>query len=136
MKKLSGYERLVVCLGLAFLLLAGGYRLGGMSGAQPYQVSVTRADQPTALPESGMEENDRPDSLLDEERIDVNRADYYDLIRLPGIGEKKARAILDWREEHGAFSQMEQLLEISGIGEKTLENLRPYITLDGAAEGG
>lgn len=136
MKKLSGYEYLVLSLGLAFLLLAGGYRLGGMAQAKPYQVSVTRADQPAALPTGETAADDRPQSLLEGERIDVNRADYYDLLRLPGIGEKKARAILEWREENGAFSQTEQLLEISGIGEKTLENLRPYITLDGAAEGG
>ena len=129
MSKLSWYEKVILALGLAFLLLAGGYRLGGEGQGRPYQVSVTRADQPTAEDPLPTADSSRPDSLLEGERINVNTAGYYDLMRLPGIGEKRARAILDWREEHGGFSAPEQLLEIRGIGEKTLEGLLPYIEL-------
>ena len=131
MSKLSWYEKVILALGLAFLLLAGGYRLGGEGQGRPYQVSVTRADQPAAPASLPAADSSRPDSLLEGERIDVNTAGYYDLMRLPGIGEKRARAILDWREEHGGFSTPEQLLEIRGIGEKTLEGLLPYITVGG-----
>lgn len=129
MSKLSWYEKVILALGLAFLLLAGGYRLGGEGQGRPYQVSVTRADQPAAPASLPAADSSRPDSLLEGERVDVNTAGYYDLMRLPGIGEKRARAILDWREEHGGFSAPEQLLEIRGIGEKTLEGLLPYIEL-------
>ena len=127
MSKLSWYEKVILALGLAFLLLAGGYRLGGEGQGRPYQVSVTRADQPAAEDPLPTADSSRPDSLLEGERINVNTAGYYDLMRLPGIGEKRARAILDWRREHGSFSAPEQLLEIRGIGEKTLEGLLPYI---------
>ena len=129
MSKLSWYEKVILALGLAFLLLAGGYRLGGEGQGRPYQVSVTRADQPAADDPLPTADSSRPDSLLEGERINVNTAGYYDLMRLPGIGEKRARAILDWREEHGGFSAPEQLLEIRGIGEKILEGLLPYIEL-------
>lgn len=129
MSKLSWYEKVILALGLAFLLLAGGYRLGGEGQGRPYQVSVTRADQPAAEDPLPTADSSRPDSLLEGERINVNTAGYYDLMRLPGIGEKRARAILDWREEHGGFSAPEQLLDIRGIGEKTLEGLLPYIEL-------
>ena len=130
MSKLSWYEKVILALGLAFLLLAGGYRLGGGEGqGRPYQVSVTRADQPAAEDPLPTADSSRPDSLLEGERINVNTAGYYDLMRLPGIGETRARAILDWREEHGGFSAPEQLLEIRGIGEKILEGLLPYIEL-------
>ena len=129
MSKLSWYEKGILALGLAFLLLAGGYRLGGEGQGRPYQVSVTRADQPAAEDPLPTADSSRPDSLLEGERINVNTAGYYDLMRLPGIGEKRARAILDWREEHGGFSAPEQLLEIRGIGEKILEGLLPYIEL-------
>lgn len=129
MSKLSWYEKVILALGLAFLLLAGGYRLGGEGQGRPYQVSVTRADQPAAEDPLPTADSSRPDSLMEGERINVNTAGYYDLMRLPGIGEKRARAILDWREEHGGFSAPEQLLEIRGIGEKTLEGLLPYIEL-------
>lgn len=129
MSKLSWYEKVILALGLAFLLLAGGYRLGGEGQGRPYQVSVTRADQPAAEDPLPTADSSRPDSLLEGERINVNTAGYYDLMRLPGIGEKRARAILDWRREHGGFSAPEQLLEIRGIGEKILEGLLPYIEL-------
>lgn len=129
MSKLSWYEKVILALGLAFLLLAGGYRLGGEGQGRPYQVSVTRADQPAAEDPLPTADSSLPDSLLEGERINVNTAGYYDLMRLPGIGEKRARAILDWREEHGGFSAPEQLLEIRGIGEKILEGLLPYIEL-------
>ena len=46
---------------------------------------------------------------------------------LSGIGEVKADAILAYRAENGAFQSVEQLLEVSGIGEKTLEKLRSQI---------
>ena len=61
--------------------------------------------------------------------IDVNAAGVYDLDRLPGIGPTKAEAILAYREEHGPFQSVDELLEVSGIGEVTLENLRPYVSV-------
>ena len=51
-----------------------------------------------------------------------------DLERLPGIGPAKAEAIAAYRTEHGPFRTVDQLMEVSGIGEATLEALRPYIT--------
>jgi competence protein ComEA len=48
---------------------------------------------------------------------------------LPGVGPVTAQAILAWRSEHGSFSSVEELLEVSGIGEVTLEELRPLVTV-------
>ncbi|HIY07160.1 MAG TPA: helix-hairpin-helix domain-containing protein [Candidatus Evtepia faecigallinarum] len=74
--------------------------------------------------------------LLDGEVMDLNTASAADLTRLPGIGQVKAEAIVAWREEHGGFSSVEELLEVKGIGEATLEGLRPYVTAAPAAEEG
>ena len=60
--------------------------------------------------------------------IDLNTAAPEDLERLPGIGPAKADAIAAYRTEHGPFRTVDQLMEVSGIGEATLEALRPYIT--------
>lgn len=60
-------------------------------------------------------------------RIDLNRADAAALCTLPGIGQSRAQAILDWREEHGGFTSVEELLQIPGIGEKMLETLRESV---------
>ena len=73
--------------------------------------------------------SDWPESLLSGEVIDLNTADLYDLDRLPGIGPTKAQAILDYRDQQGPFTQVDQLLEVSGIGSATLESLRPYVTV-------
>lgn len=61
--------------------------------------------------------------------VNVNTAGISELTTLNGIGEKKAQAILDYREENGLFMKVEDLLNIPGIGEKTLENLKPYISI-------
>ena len=130
MAGISRYEKAALGLTAAFLLFTGGWFYARQSAAQPYTVTVSQsAPEESPAPAASGSEEERPDSLLEGERINVNTAGYYDLMRLPGIGEKRARAILDWREEHGGFSAPEQLLEIRGIGEKILEGLLPYIEL-------
>ncbi len=69
--------------------------------------------------------------LLDQERININTASLEDLCRLPGIGKVRAKDIIAYREQEGGFVVVEDLLAVSGIGEKTLEKLRPYLTVDG-----
>ena len=74
--------------------------------------------------------------LLEGEIMDLNTATLSDLTRLPGIGEKKGQAILDWREANGGFETVEELLEVRGIGEGILAQLRPYVTVGTPAEKG
>ena len=61
--------------------------------------------------------------------ININTADKAALMTLNGIGEVKAQAIIDYRRENGSFTSVNELLRVSGIGEKTLEKIRPYITV-------
>lgn len=61
--------------------------------------------------------------------ININRADLNQLVELSGIGEAKAQAIINYREENGLFQSKEELIKISGIGEKTLDNIRDEISL-------
>lgn len=63
------------------------------------------------------------------ELVNLNTAGISELTTLNGIGEKKAQAILTYREEQGLFGKLEELKNIPGIGDKTFENLEPYITL-------
>lgn len=62
-----------------------------------------------------------------EELIQVNRATADELTKLPGIGPAKADAIIRHREEYGPFQRVEELVNVPGIGEKTLENIRDMI---------
>ncbi len=61
--------------------------------------------------------------------ININTASKADLMRLPGIGERYAERILMYREDNGPFTSIEQLNNIKGIGKKTLERIRPFLTL-------
>ncbi|HEY4553860.1 MAG TPA: helix-hairpin-helix domain-containing protein [Bacillaceae bacterium] len=62
-------------------------------------------------------------------KINLNKADAAELENLPGIGPAKAKAILDYREQNGPFKDIEELKEVSGIGEKTFEKLQNDITV-------
>lgn len=61
--------------------------------------------------------------------VSLNSADLSALDTLPGVGPVLAQRILDWRTEHGRFTSVEELGEVSGIGEKLLAQLTPKVTL-------
>lgn len=61
--------------------------------------------------------------------VNINSATRHELQMLDGIGESKANAIIAYREQHGAFSDIDELINVAGIGEKTLERLRGRITV-------
>ncbi|MFT4836681.1 MAG: competence protein ComEA [Psychromonas sp.] len=63
------------------------------------------------------------------EKIDVNQATGQQLAVIKGIGEKKAQAIIDYRETNGDFADLNELVEVKGIGEATLEKIQPFLTL-------
>lgn len=62
-------------------------------------------------------------------QVNLNGADQAALEELPGVGPVTAAAIIQWRTEHGRFSTTDELLEVSGIGEATLDKLLPHVTL-------
>ena len=63
--------------------------------------------------------------------VDVNVADCETLQTLPGIGPVMAERIITYRETHGQFNTLEDLIQVKGIGEATLEKLRPWVIVRG-----
>jgi competence protein ComEA len=61
--------------------------------------------------------------------VNVNTATATDLETLPGVGEVIAQAIVDYRTENGSFGSVDELLDVSGIGDATLENIRELVTV-------
>jgi competence protein ComEA len=61
--------------------------------------------------------------------VSLNTADQAALESLPGVGPVTAAAILEWRAAHGAFTSVDELLEVSGIGEATLAEIARHVTL-------
>jgi competence protein ComEA len=60
--------------------------------------------------------------------VSLNTADLAALDTLPGVGPVLAQRIVDWRTVHGRFTSVDELTEVSGIGEKLLEQLRPLVS--------
>jgi competence protein ComEA len=61
--------------------------------------------------------------------VNLNTATLEQLDSLPGVGPVTAQKILDWRTAHGSFTAVDELLEVDGIGEKTLADMAPHLTL-------
>lgn len=89
----------------------------------------TRQERP--VQERGREAERRPDdaSTPDSERspVNVNSCSYEELLKLPGIGPKKAKAILEERVRR-PFRSVHDLKRVKGIGRKTIQRLAPYLT--------
>lgn len=102
-------------INLARPLVDGEQILVGISPVSPSapflgDPTSTSTDGPTAL-------------------VNLNTATEPELETLPGVGPVTAAAILQWRSEHGAYTSVDELLEIDGIGDATLADLAPLVTV-------
>jgi len=59
--------------------------------------------------------------------LNINNANADELTQLPGIGQKKAEQIIDYRIKNGSFNSIDDLEKVPGIGPKTMEKVRPVI---------
>ncbi len=82
-----------------------------------------------APPEASPAPTEEPvlEEVLVEKSIDINQASLEELDRLPGIGPALGQRIIDYREQNNGFYDIEEIMEVSGIGEKTFQKLEPYI---------
>ena len=75
------------------------------------------------------EENLTNEDSTSSSKISINRANLETLMTLPGIGESKAQSIISYREKSGGFHTLEELMNVSGIGEAVFAKVEPYIML-------
>ena len=75
---------------------------------------------------AGWSADDRPDGV-----VNINTADRTQLQLLPGVGETVADRIIAFRESNGVFESVDELVAVKGIGEKSLDKLRPWLTTKG-----
>ena len=128
MTGISRFEKVILLITAAFILLTVGLFFSRQGEAAAYQV-ITWKEESVPVLNMGTEEGKWPDSLLDGERINLNTAKQKDLERLPGIGEKQAGAMIAYREKFGSFQSVEELERVSGIGEATMNKVRPYVSV-------
>ncbi len=124
------------------ILLAIGFMVGvGIAAYQGFRADLDIVDhseqyrqQDTVFLDRSEQIPDREDdespplTLLAPNSINVNTATKEELTLLPGIGDVYAERIILYREDHGEFTEPAELLNISGIGERRLEQIKPYIT--------
>jgi comEA protein len=94
----------IVCLAAAVL------RTGVRSSAPPIEVTYTSSETPPPL-------------------LDLNQADEEELALLPGIGPVRARAIVEYRREHGDFTSVEELTRVKGLGPKTVQRIADMLRI-------
>ena len=68
-------------------------------------------------------------TALENGLVNLNTADVAALMTLPGIGESRAKAIISYREQHGAFAQIEDIMKISGIKQAAFSKIKDKITV-------
>lgn len=116
------YWRAVTFLVAVILIGAGFWGLRRFNPAlflgKPDFIAVPNENQPQQSAQ------DKP-ALLN-----INTASAEELETLSGIGPQMAQKIVQYREEHGDFTSVEALTEIKGLGEKTLEKLKPFIGVE------
>ena len=96
-----------------------------VSDGEQLAVPVAGEDPPVPAPGSSRDAlGEEPGHL-----VDLNTADRAALETLPRIGPALADRIVAWREENGSFTTVDDLLAVSGIGDKMLETLRPLVTV-------
>lgn len=124
--------------------MAGGFREDAekylinqadlLSDGQQIRILTKEEAKSMEIQEMSQEEDSRKNASTGEDRasdkININRADKTVLMTIPGIGESKAEAIIAYREIHGSFSSVDELMQVEGIKEKTYEKLKDKITVD------
>ena len=122
---------ILVAITLVFMAFTCGLYLGRSYSGTPVTVSVSPAMQ-TLPPETTQTTSPPTEETVGITfPININLAGKEEFMELPGIGEVLTQRILDYREENGPFSNVEELMNVEGIGKKRMEEMLELITIGG-----
>lgn len=112
----------------------GSYQLplyASLSDLLQLSITTEEADLSVLNPQMILKDHDHViiPSLQQATRISINTADVNTLCRLEGIGPSTAQKIIDYRNEHGLFQSLEELMNVKGIGQARFEKIRDQICL-------
>lgn len=106
---------LIICLAVAFVSM---------------KLIASKGEEKVSLLESVLETTAPPVlSCEDGFPVNINTADADSLTALEGIGESRAKDIIEYRSEYGPFTDIEEIMNIPGIGEKTFEKIKDKICI-------
>ncbi len=131
-----------VLVAIAFVLLAGIITYNAVTLSSSEEGDVLESVSTSAETESTTSQSSTettPVTTAAEEgstaasntagKVNINTAGLAELTTLTGIGDVKGQAIIDYRTEHGPFASVDELTNVSGIGDKTLAKIRDQITV-------
>ncbi|MDR1217339.1 MAG: helix-hairpin-helix domain-containing protein [Oscillospiraceae bacterium] len=138
-------ELSVIIITVAFVCFVGGFFVGRMGApgnivpAEPPEISDTESggastSAPSPTPEPEATGPAEPTASADTEhdaqgRVNINTASADTLQELRGIGPSLSARIIEYREQNGAFTYIEELLEVTGIGNAKFADIKDHITL-------
>lgn len=119
-------ERIMIAITLVIVAAVIGYAAKSKSYNPPkYDMADTKSGR---IAETVSLQNELFDkSSIPVGKVNINTATVSDLQTLDGIGETKAAAIIEYREKNGPFKAVEDIMKVSGIGQKTFEKIKDKI---------
>lgn len=132
MRELDRQERLLIVVALILCAIIVGYNaFFAPSATAPTTVTVYHQE---SMSSAGSGEESTGSSVSGGNKVyqvvNINTADAQTLASsLPGVGEVIAHRIVEYRETNGLFGSIEEIKNINGIGDKTFEEMKPYLTI-------
>ena len=133
------HELILAALGLilvGIIIICAAFDMPGLSGktepADEVIVITTGTDSSERFfeNEESAQKNCQDNNIETESVININTATFEELTGINRIGPERADAIIEYREQFGNFDSVEEITNIYGIGEDTLEEIRDYITAE------
>lgn len=116
-KLMKRLEIALIVLTVAAAFFSVGYFTGRSVGGD-VQVTVEKAEEDRTLPEAE-----------DGDRVNINTATSWQLMELPGVGEVLAGRIVEYRERHGAFRYISEIMNVQGVRETIYNGIKNKITV-------
>ncbi len=116
-----------IILFVAFILLLGA--LGFFIRKVVKKQRTIRSSDVQMKKSFDREDEKRDEATVPDEPVNINTAGLMEIEALPYLGLERAKDIIEYRDKNGPFKSIDELTNISGIGPKTLEKLKPLITL-------
>lgn len=120
MKRLTWAEAAAIVICVLFMTLAALQRFLPAGGDDAFRIESSAAAESVLTSEPHYIDG----------KLCINSATENELMQLPGVGEKLAQRIVEYREENGPFLELDELDNVYGIGENILNGIREYLTVE------